>query len=72
MRISEARSIAINPERHQDHIRLARLVLGNAALRAFPSSPKQRAIRELINNIESTMPRKLWQYPLPTLPPTSE
>jgi hypothetical protein len=66
MTISEARAIAADPAKFPDQLRLARLKLGNAALRAFPSSPRQKAIQAMVARIE-TMPRDLWVYPAITL-----
>ena len=61
MRISEAREIAANPSAYPDKLCLARLKLGNAALRAFPSSPNQKAIQKLMQQIEA-MPQDMWKY----------
>jgi hypothetical protein len=59
MTLTEAKSIAANPANHPEELRLARLKLWGAALRAYPSSPTQKAIRALITQIEA-MPRDLW------------
>jgi hypothetical protein len=61
MKISEAKAIAAKPAEHCGKLIVARLKLQNAALRSFPSSPRQMQIRELIANIEK-MPRHLWIY----------
>jgi hypothetical protein len=61
MKIAEARSIAADPDRYPDQLKLARLKLGNAALRAFPSSPKQKELQALVEKIEA-QPRELWRY----------
>jgi hypothetical protein len=61
MRIQEAKAIAANPGQHTDKLKLARLKLEVAALRAYPASPRQQELRELIKRIEA-LPRELWDY----------
>jgi hypothetical protein len=59
MNMNEAREVAANPSSNLLKLRLARLKLGNAALRAFPSSQKQKEIQALVKQIEA-MPREYW------------
>jgi len=59
MKLAEAKAIAADPARHPDKLRLARLVLGNAALRAFPSSPRQQELQALEQRI-TAMPKWMW------------
>jgi hypothetical protein len=61
MRLKEVKAIAANPGDNWSRLRLAHLKLGNAILRAMPSSPVQRQLIELRNKIEA-MPRELWVY----------
>jgi hypothetical protein len=61
MRIAEAKEVAANPSAFPEKLRLAHLKLGNAALRALASSPKQKELIDLMRQIE-TMPRELWTF----------
>lgn len=61
MKLAEAIEIARNPSRHINQLRLAHLKLGNAALRTYPSSPKQKELIKFRQAIEA-MPEQLWRY----------
>jgi len=64
MKIAEAKAVAADPARHPDKLRLARLKIYGAELRTFPSSPRQKALTALRNQIEA-MPRELWSLERP-------
>jgi len=61
MTLKEAKQIAANPSEYPNQLRLAHLKLGNAVLRAFPSSPAQAELQAMVSQIE-TMPREMWAY----------
>lgn len=61
MNLNEARAVAAEPSKYPDKLKLARLKLSNAALRAYPSSPRQKEFNKLVAQIEA-MPREMWNW----------